>query len=81
MLTQKDMEAFERGEITPDRLMSLQHALASRADTARHLASGDIDERYAASLRGKAKGYWEAMQLVNAILNGKPMKKPGWLTR
>lgn len=78
MLTRHDIEVFEQtGHITRNRLEELQRGLRKRAQDARFAATHPLaDERFAASLRGKANGYEEAITLIESILVGNSIPKP-----
>ena len=80
MLTDHDRATHEEtGLVTPERLRALQHGLRARSDDARQAARQEgIDERFAASLRGKAHAYQEAADLVQQLLYGAPMRPPRW---
>lgn len=83
MLTQADIAVFEKtGHVTPDRLRALRSGLEQRRNDSLSYVHEhpDEDERKLAAMRGKAKGYWEAMMLVDQLLRGDRMTKPRWST-
>jgi hypothetical protein len=71
MITDRDRTLHEQGLYQADRLRALQVALRERAADARTAANAEgIDERFAASLRGKASGYYEAATLITMLIAG-----------
>lgn len=80
MITRKDVEIqLETGLIPPGRLKSLQYGLSRRRDAARTKAKRKgLDERFVASLQGKAAGYQEAIDLIDAVLAGRGMRSSRW---
>lgn len=85
MLTDQQREAqramLESGMVSADRLRALKHGLLARRDDARAAGKADgLDERFAASLRGKANAYQEAANLVQQLLYGAPMRPAPWST-
>lgn len=79
LLTQKDQALLEQGLVSVDRLKAFQFALRSDATSARALSyDPELDERKAASLRGKAGAYQHAAQRIDTILAGNSLRKPKW---
>lgn len=79
MLTQRDIDLAAKGLVSMDRLEALKHALREDAKAARFRSKDpELDERAAAALRGKAKAYDQAVEKVNKLIGGKPLKRPWW---
>ncbi len=79
MLTQKDIDLHAKGLISIDRLQALRHALREDAINAREYSKTEgMDEREAASHRGRARAFDKAATMVDKLIGGKPLKKPWW---
>lgn len=79
MLTERDKEIHAEGLVTIDRLEALQHALRADAREARQRSKEPgMDERFAASFRGKASAYDHAATMVETLIRGNAMHPPRW---
>jgi hypothetical protein len=79
VLTEQDKSDAEAGITRHERLQALRHALIADAQDARALSRAEgLDERFAASLRGKAKAYEHAAGMVNKIMRGEGIRPPVW---
>jgi hypothetical protein len=70
-------ETDPRLRLRYNRVHAVATELRHRAEaaTAKARAQADQDSPFAASLRGKAKGYSEAAQLVDALEQNRPLWK------
>lgn len=79
MLTQRDIDLHAKGLISIDRLEALRHALREDAVNARTYSKTEgMDEREAASHRGRAVAFQKAVTMVDKLIGGKPLKRPWW---
>lgn len=79
MLTDQDRYDAENGFASHDRLRALRHALLEDAADARAMSkTAGLDERFAASLRGKAKAYQHAAGMVGRVIRGEGIRPPVW---
>lgn len=80
MRTAHDNEVFEEtGNVTPERLKAMQHALRARARDARAASvMPGTHPQAAAALRGKANAYGESADLISSLLAGNGLRKPKW---